>query len=741
MLTGYCDRLTATPGTAITVHVSTDAAFVDIELVRPTRPAVGPGRPLELKVQRIEGTRQRVAGLQQRQARSGSFGFAERESSLPPLVSFAAWVWLAAATPGRLQGILAHRDADRGDGVALALDQEGRPCALAGDVRLTAARPLPLRTWCLLVAGFDQTAGELRLSVVPSPRAPGAPEHLRRAISLEDAALVSAARVVLAAAGARTSDDVIPEVDGLFNGKLERPFVCEGLLDAQLVENLAADSASPADLPVLHCWDLGHDTDRGEALDVAPAANHLVLVNAPTLGMTGHRFTGLQLSPTNAPGQYGGAHFHDDDLDDVRWSPTAVIEVPESLASGLYAVRLETEAEADHILVCVSPRRDAAQGTADKAVFLVSTMTLLAYANARVPGLASAPGALADDRTLNRLFGDHPEWGSSLYDFHTDGSGVSLATTRRPISGLRPDYWSRVSETPGLLGGHLAVIEWLDRSGVDYDVITDHDLHAGGAGLLDGYRALITSPHPEYVTEEMLDAIAEFQRNGGSFMYLGGNGFYWVTSVSPSRPHLMEVRRSHSGSRAWSNEPGEDHHATTGVPGGLWRHRGRSPQSIAGIGMAALGSEESDPGYRSLPGAFDPRAGFVFEGVDVPAPATSVFLDGAAGGEVDRVDHQLGTPVHALRLATSEGLHEDTFTTATEDLLMLEPGMGLGSSDPRVRSDVVFYETGFGGAVFSVGSIAWCSRLPAKDYDNDVARVTTNVLHRFVDPAPFTVDL
>lgn len=61
MLTGYCDRLSAAPGTAITVHVSTDAPFVDVELVRLTGSASGPGRPFELPVQRIEGTRQRVA--------------------------------------------------------------------------------------------------------------------------------------------------------------------------------------------------------------------------------------------------------------------------------------------------------------------------------------------------------------------------------------------------------------------------------------------------------------------------------------------------------------------------------------------------------------------------------------------------------------------------------------------------------------------------------------------------------
>jgi hypothetical protein len=38
--------------------------------------------------------------------------------------------------------------------------------------------------------------------------------------------------------------------------------------------------------------------------------------------------------------------------------------------------------------------------------------------------------------------------------------------------------------------------------------------------------------------------------------------------------------------------------------------------------------------------------------------------------------------------------------------------------------------------VFSVGSIQWCSCLPARDYSGTVAVVTRNVLRRFLDPAP-----
>jgi N,N-dimethylformamidase len=50
---------------------------------------------------------------------------------------------------------------------------------------------------------------------------------------------------------------------------------------------------------------------------------------------------------------------------------------------------------------------------------------------------------------------------------------------------------------------------------------------------------------------------------------------------------------------------------------------------------------------------------------------------------------------------------------------------------------MVFFETPNGGAVFSTGSIAYAGSLSANGYDNNIARLTTNVLRRFADPAPF----
>jgi N,N-dimethylformamidase len=50
---------------------------------------------------------------------------------------------------------------------------------------------------------------------------------------------------------------------------------------------------------------------------------------------------------------------------------------------------------------------------------------------------------------------------------------------------------------------------------------------------------------------------------------------------------------------------------------------------------------------------------------------------------------------------------------------------------------MVFFETTAGGAVFSTGSIGWAASLAHAGYSNEVARITANVLRRFIDPTPF----
>ena len=57
-----------------------------------------------------------------------------------------------------------------------------------------------------------------------------------------------------------------------------------------------------------------------------------------------------------------------------------------------------------------------------------------------------------------------------------------------------------------------------------------------------------------------------------------------------------------------------------------------------------------------------------------------------------------------------------------------------------IRADMTFFETASGkGAVFSTGSITFCGSSPSNGYHNNISRLLSNVLDRFLDPLPFDV--
>ncbi len=243
----------------------------------------------------------------------------------------------------------------------------------------------------------------------------------------------------------------------------------------------------------------------------------------------------------------------------------------------------------------------------------------------------------------------------------------------------------------------------------------------------------MTGTHPEYYSSEMRDGLEQWLGAGGRLMYMGGNGFYWRVAFQPDNPAVMEVRRAEDGTRAWIAEPGEYYQQFDGAYGGLWRRQGKPPNQLVGIGFAAQGFDGGTY-YRLQPDALDPRAAFIMAGV-----AESETLGqygnqggGAAGEEIDRWDASLGSPLHALIIATSENHRPGMLRVKEEFHMMEQPG-----NDPKVRADMVFFELAGGGAVFSTGSISFAGSLAHENYQNDIARITGNVLQRFLDPQPF----
>jgi N,N-dimethylformamidase len=196
------------------------------------------------------------------------------------------------------------------------------------------------------------------------------------------------------------------------------------------------------------------------------------------------------------------------------------------------------------------------------------------------------------------------------------------------------------------------------------------------------------------------------------------------------------MRRGEDGIRSWLAEGGEYYHSFTGELGGMWRRMGHAPQSVAGTGMTAQGFDRSTY-YLRTPASFDLRASFIFEGVGPEERVGDFGLigGGAAGWEIDRADTALGTPPHALVLATASDF-SSSYHWMKEELTHTHSAIN-GETCPMVRCDMLFYETLNGGAVFSASSIAWAGALSHASYDNNVSRITENVVRRFLDPASF----
>ena len=133
-----------------------------------------------------------------------------------------------------------------------------------------------------------------------------------------------------------------------------------------------------------------------------------------------------------------------------------------------------------------------------------------------------------------------------------------------------------------------------------------------------------------------------------------------------------------------------------------------------------------------MPDSKNPRAGFIFAGVKSEIIGDyGTHFGGAAGDEFDRFDLNAGTPKHALHLAKSEGTPLPVWATGQLATQM------RSDYDNKNYASITFFETPSGGAVFSVGSMAYIGALNHKGFDNDIARITTNVLTRFSDPRLF----
>ncbi len=744
-ITGYCDKLSAAPGETIKFMVNCELSAYTAEVVRiicgDTNPQ-GPG----VKEKVVKTPVNKTYKGRKQAIEAGSYVVIPSTPLLESLGSFSLQAMIWPTTPGKGRQVIMAKFRDRDkSGMALVIsERDGSIALVLGDGHgnedlIATGKPLLAREWYFVGASYDAETREVAIYQEPYVQYPlvsdAAEVHTKAKISgigRNQSPLLFAAFRSGAGRG---------KLDGKYNGKLDSPRLTNRVLNRAEMEMLKQGPV-PTQLSsvVLGSWDFSRDIHSLKVTDTSPNSLHGGVVNMPARAMKGYNWTGDVMNWREAPQQYGAIHFHDDDLYDAGWEVDFTLTIPAAMKSGLYAARLGAGEEEEHIPFVVKP----APGKEKKIAFLLPTASYMAYANehfatnAALVELLGGRLVVLDGQDL--FLNEHREYGASCYDSHSDGSGVCYSSRLRPILNMRPKHTSTVGGAGSMLWQFNAdthITDWLEAKGYEFDVITDEDLHYQGFELLKPYRVIVTGSHPEYHSRQMWDAMVAYQQQGGRLMYMGANGWYWRIAYHAEVPGLIEVRRNEGGIRTWAAEPGEYYHSFTGEYGGLWRRQGRPPQMMVGSGFTAQGFDISAP-YRRRLDSFNPRAAFIFAGIgeDEVIGDFGLIGGGAAGLEIDRADRQLGTPPHALVLATSQGGHTDVYQVVCEELLLTHPGLG-GSENDLVRADMVFYETPNGGAVWSSSSIAWAGSLSHNHYDNNVSRITNNVLKRFVDPTPF----
>lgn len=726
-LTGYTDRLSATSGESIAFKITSESeARYRAALVRIRSGDANPAGP-GMKFEDLSSIFERTLPSRAQHAWPGSYAVVERAVALSPLstVTVVATIWPTLPEKGD-QCVLSRWDPDFGIGFALLATPEG----MALEIGRTAGPPLRLQTgkalrnrgWYRVWAVIDPVARSVRVGQAPL-RAEALCDDAGEAWAPFDAGLAHDARRPLLI-GAQLAAPARRH----FNGKIEDPMIV-----GAVVTNPAALTLDPRRPPAhtLAAWDFSRGMGGIDVEDVGPRRLHGVLANLPARAMKGSTWTGAEMRWGDAPRQYAAIHFHDDDLHDCGWETDFSFTVPAGLKSGVYGMRLQCGPHQDVIPFYVVP----ACGTRmAKIAYLASTFTYQVYFNFSRGNWDDAfRQRVAESRAAPHNPQDYPEFGLSTYNRHSDLSGVCYSSRLRPALTFRPGFMTFDDPRGSGLRHFPAdthLLDWLEAKGIDFDVITDEDLDEHGIDLVRGYNAVVTGSHPEYHTSGTLDALQAYVDGGGRLAYLGGNGFYWRVARSPGLPGVLEIRRAGAAIRTWAAEPGEYHHALDGAYGGLWRHNGRPPQMLAGVGFSAQGLFEGSY-YRRLPASNDPRVAWIMDGVgDEIIGDFGLSGGGAAGFELDRTDPLLGTPRNALVIASSEK-HQDHFLTVPEEVLGLYSTIPGVPKEQLIRADMTYFDTPNGGAVFATGSITFCGSLSHDSNNNNVSRILFNILNRF----------
>ena len=341
---GYPDQLSVRPGDTVTFHVSGEGADTfDAQLVRlihgDTQPA-GPGfKEIEVP-SAVDGTHPLLSQL----THHGSYaripdagGLVDRAGE--GLSLFAMVQPLIETGP---QPVITVWDEAADVGIALVLEPELRLALWlggpAGIERVALQDGLLGGVWYAVCGSWDPVSSSITVRAMPVVNSYnsrfGPLTQVKPLSATSHGSPPSPPQGVDLLLGAFDASDG-RVVRGSYNGKLALPSVYGRALSAVELEALSGSAIRPSVTDGLRAMVGPEPRDRHNASGRRDARRAGWEADQPARSrVTAHNWDGSCYEWPHAPEQYGAIHFHDDDIDDIGWSASCALEIPDRPAVG-----------------------------------------------------------------------------------------------------------------------------------------------------------------------------------------------------------------------------------------------------------------------------------------------------------------------------------------------------------------------------------------------------------------------
>ena len=353
------------------------------------------------------------------------------------------------------------------------------------------------------------------------------------------------------------------------------------------------------------------------------------------------------------------------------WSPSYTLTVPTTWTSGIYLAKLVNANGFGNYIPFVV-RNDSYKGG---FLFQSGVATYQAYNN----------------------FPNDGATGKSLYHINSFGANtISGGPHAVKVSFNRPyaDYGDG-----DFFKWDYNLIRWLEKSGYDLVYATDIDLHTNPARPRD-FVALLTSPHDEYWTKTMYDAVEDARDAGVHLAFFGTSTLLWqmrLESDGANPNRQMVVYRN------GSIDPVADPTLKTVE----WRDLGRPEQTLVGIQYASFAASANN------------NTDYMVTNSDHWAYSGTGFNNGNAAAKIVGYEIDSYQPAYPMPANLSYTLLADSpFVDADNNVMM---------------GNTSIYQALSGAWVFATGTTSWSWALDKVGYkDARIQKMTRNILDRFV---------